>query len=1398
MKMTLPIWGKETSLSLPWISARTIRWLLAFFIFSTSGAAAIAQNNGAMACNDLVQVSLDSDCEAEIFPDMVLEGTYPDLSIFSVRISGHSTALVSTPGVYSVTVTNNVTGNRCWGDIRVEDKLPPQITDCLCPPGNTDTLCAFLCTDLAGIEAGTFTLPQPEIYEACSDVDTTTSDVVTEIGCGRQLLTRTLLFTDASGNTSTCTQEFRLNPVDLSAVVRPVSPISLPCGSDDDPASILAYYTPLVGLADARTYAYPTVNGMEITAQTCNIMSTFTDTKAPACKPECSNSFKLIRRYLIIDWCNGDMDEFTQIIEAKDDTDPIIEASDVVQSVDPWGCMGTVVFDPPTTLTDACTDYVIYRVEGPLGVTVNYNVALDRWMATGLPLGDHVFRYIAEDCCGNEAVDNVNVKIQDNSSPIAVAKQNIVVSLTSAGGDGQAKIFAASVDNGSYDGCTNVYLELRRDSDNCDIVGNTTYNNDGHIDDSILDVDNGQYVKFCCEDLDQVSPAGVRFGDIKVWMRVWDDGDQDGVYGSAGDNYNETWTMVRLEDKLTPLIACPVDVTIQCYDSVDDLSIVGAAAGTHTCGPADVDYVDLSDMRDDCGYGSLVRRWFIVGTPQVRCEQIITVEEHDLFEGDIIWPADETTDCLNLRPADEPTWSGSACSSVGYSLQSDTFQFVDDVCFKILNHYTVIDWCQFDPNYPSQGRWEYTQVVKVIDEVAPVFDMCRDTIIALNDHSDVDNDGDRCEAVGIQVTNSATDAGDCASDWLRWDIRIDLDGVTGADYEYSSYVSRLDNTFDDDNGNGIPDRYIGPTMSGELVTVTIPEDLAGPMSNATIHWTVTDGCGNRRSCTTALMVVDAKPPTPYCVSISTALMETTGRVELWAADFDLGSFDNCTDAADLLFTFDNAVPITALLDVEHFFKGNGQSATIGEYNLGTAQRWIPATNTSGMIFTCDDLPITDVIMTVHDSKGNSDFCEVRLTINDNFGACSGIGGRAVVSGSVITDQGMAIGGAKVTLDPGSIDLEIVTETDNNGNYAFPSVTAGQDYTLSADFDGRYDDGISTLDLVLMQRHILGLSPLNNPYRAIAADVNGSESITGADVVVLRKLILGVTVDMAGNDSWLFVDADKSYGDNNNPWPVSYLAAMLDLTGNAVKDLVAIKVGDLNGSAVANMTGQDIADTRSQPVTLFLQQGAQSIGDVQTIDIRASDMMTVHGLQMSLDLDDLEYISVVPGALTLAPSDLAEADGLIKISHAARTPVSVEINDVLFSIEVRGEQSAPVSSIQMTEALQPEIYLGDDVQTHNIELAVLRGAAGSGFALYQNQPNPFKGETMIAFDLPEAGTAILSIYDINGRVLFNNTATYEAGKHTIMIDRSLINTSGVLYYRLESGDQVATKKMIQIQ
>jgi hypothetical protein len=52
-------------------------------------------------------------------------------------------------------------------------------------------------------------------------------------------------------------------------------------------------------------------------------------------------------------------------------------------------------------------------------------------------------------------------------------------------------------------------------------------------------------------------------------------------------------------------------------------------------------------------------------------------------------------------------------------------------------------------------------------------------------------------------------------------------------------------------------------------------------------------------------------------------------------------------------------------------------------------------------------------------------------------------------------------------------------------------------------------GVSTFDLVLITRHILGETLLDSPYKLIAADVDNSGYISVSDLIQLRELILSV-------------------------------------------------------------------------------------------------------------------------------------------------------------------------------------------------------------------------------------------------------------------------------------------------
>lgn len=86
-----------------------------------------------------------------------------------------------------------------------------------------------------------------------------------------------------------------------------------------------------------------------------------------------------------------------------------------------------------------------------------------------------------------------------------------------------------------------------------------------------------------------------------------------------------------------------------------------------------------------------------------------------------------------------------------------------------------------------------------------------------------------------------------------------------------------------------------------------------------------------------------------------------------------------------------------------------------------------------------------------------------------------------------------------------------------------------------------------------------------------------------------------------------------------------------------------------------------------------------------------------------------------------------------------------------------------------------------------------------YSLLQNYPNPFNAGTVIRFDMPSAGRASLSIYNVLGQTVRTfDMPNMEAGTHSIEWDGRNNNqqtvASGVYFYRLQANEYSSTKKM----
>lgn len=170
----------------------------------------------------------------------------------------------------------------------------------------------------------------------------------------------------------------------------------------------------------------------------------------------------------------------------------------------------------------------------------------------------------------------------------------------------------------------------------------------------------------------------------------------------------------------------------------------------------------------------------------------------------------------------------------------------------------------------------------------------------------------------------------------------------------------------------------------------------------------------------------------------------------------------------------------------------------------------------------------------------------------------------MVSGKVQSWTGKPVAEVTVTLTAG--DQTLTTTSDAGGNFSFTEINAADSYRLSFSLQTPANRMVTTADIIDIQRHILSLVDLGDPYRLIAADANASGNVSALDVIAMRRVILSIATEFGpGVPSWIFIPADHTFADLTDPW-ASPPPAELETTDLSVwKDLqiIAVKRGDVN-------------------------------------------------------------------------------------------------------------------------------------------------------------------------------------------------------------------------------------------
>ena len=1318
------------------------------------------QTAPALVCSNNINVSLDARCEQKIEVTMIQSNPQAPFSNYIItlfdkhnkEIANNTLTKAHIDQLITYKLGHRCTNNFCWGKLMVEDYYPPTF---VC---KNDTI---VCTKDASPKSVGFPIPiTAKIdtflngkyvvsgWDACSLVTLEFTDEVAKQDCGKGIdarITRRWKAQDAKGNQSTCNQIIVKNILPLNQVV-------FPKNLDDIDAPALhcldTFALNTAGFPAISVSGMPNISGCNTLGFQMNDLSFAT----------CGGSYKIVRNWFVIEWCQNTNITHNQIILVKDSRAPKFLVRDSISlAIGAYQCTADSYEIPlPTNVSDCSsfsTDITLRQLNGTNAsqwiTTINNKRHIDK-----LPFGQYRLIYTLTDECNNIGRDTTIISTYDNISPFTVCDQNTKVALDA---QGKARVFASTFDDGSTDNCGIAMFKVRKMTDNCGF--------------GLLA---GDFIDFCCSEIGSV---------VMVALEVTD------IHG----NKNTCMVQVTIEDKIAPTITCPPNLTLECTDNYDfnNLDVFGrvvtnAAAvknvlvnnfyhtgiigkdglASDNCSVT-VSTSYITDIK--CNQGTITRKFVAsdIHGGKASCTQVITIlNPKPMSATDINWPIHYNGNGCKSSQTEptitgQPTYINTSCALVAATYEDQFFYIADGACYKVVRTWTVIDWCQFDLDN-TKGKWNYIQNIKLKNTDKPWFTSpCRDTMICSYDTD--------CKTGNLLIVQTALDS--CTDQQsLTWTYELDINN---------------DNTVDE-------------TKATNTINKTLPLGVHN------IKWTVSDQCGNITNCSYKITIRDCKKPTPYCkTSVTSSLMQISGGVPIWARDFNLNSSDNCTAASELIFTFDEAYPVSDMLNSRHFFRGKGILSDSSSYLAGQAQVWIPSTKSSGRFYSCADIPdgksqSISLNMTVWDANGNSDFCTTTFILQDNIDLCPDVINFVKVSGRIQTVSSITPRATKVNFT--SSEASGIKTIDQEGKYQIDSIKIGNTCEIFPSLNSPIMDGVSTVDLVLIQRHLLGIIPFTNPYQYLAADVNLSNGVSAADLAYLRKLILGIMDTLpAHKDCWHFVPKGYTFNDPRSPY--RYEKSLIlqnvekDLTG---MDFLAIKVGDLDNSYEGDIIDNDIWTTRTQRPTVKLGVKRVSLNGQVLTSIYAMEDLQIDGIQLFAQLGS--SASVEGSNLNSIKSNFENQEyyyhnGDFRVVAYDHKPVAIMRNTELFSF-VQSENDGQM--IALDDYRSSEIIIDD--KAYSIQLVDMTyiddyDQRNASFSIVTNPVvNELKIETK---GLKINSTWTYNVVDLKGGLLLNGQIEAMSSTSEVKIPINNLPKNNIYFIQIRYAERLYTLKFLHI-